>query len=167
MSKILQKSALTRKRKVDESGEIVNLENPQKSQKVVENSSKSTPNESNIIYLGHIPSGFFEIEMRRFFSQFGRIKRLKLYRSKATRNSKGYAFIEFKDNGIAEVVAESMNGYHMFEKKLVCHVVPFEQIHDNMFSRRKRRSEIVDEPQESTTCESTIKSIQNGISKTK
>ena len=34
------------------------------------------------MYLGHIPHGFYEEEMRKYFSQFGRVTRLKLSRSK-------------------------------------------------------------------------------------
>jgi len=44
--------------------------------------------------------------------------------------SKGYAFIEFVDSDVAEVVAETMNGYLLERKKLVCHIVPREKIHD-------------------------------------
>ena len=34
------------------------------------------------VYLGHIPHGFYENEMRGYFSQFGKVTRLKLFRSK-------------------------------------------------------------------------------------
>ena len=37
---------------------------------------------SGVVYLGHIPHGFFEQEMRTYFSQFGNVNRLKLSRSK-------------------------------------------------------------------------------------
>ena len=40
------------------------------------------PRERGVIYLGHIPYGFFEDEMRSYFSQFGTVTRLKLYRSR-------------------------------------------------------------------------------------
>lgn len=38
-----------------------------------------------VIYLGHIPHGFYENEMRQYFSQFGTVTRLKLARSKKVR----------------------------------------------------------------------------------
>lgn len=34
------------------------------------------------IYLGHIPHGFYEKEMKGYFSQFGKVTRLRLFRSK-------------------------------------------------------------------------------------
>lgn len=40
------------------------------------------PIERGVISLGRIPHGFYEDEMKRYFSQFGTVTRLKLYRSK-------------------------------------------------------------------------------------
>jgi len=35
-----------------------------------------------VIYIGHIPHGFYEEQMRGFFSQFGIVTRVRLSRSK-------------------------------------------------------------------------------------
>ena len=35
-----------------------------------------------VVYLGHIPPGFYEPQMKKFFGQFGRVTRLRLSRSK-------------------------------------------------------------------------------------
>ncbi|XP_050404841.1 MKI67 FHA domain-interacting nucleolar phosphoprotein-like isoform X2 [Patella vulgata] len=86
-----------------------------------------------VIYLGHIPHGFYETEMKSFFSQFGRVTRLRLSRSKKTGNSKGYAFIEFEDAEVAEIAAETMNNYLMFERLLKCQVVTSEKVHPGLF----------------------------------
>jgi len=42
----------------------------------------SSSDECGVIYVGHIPRGFYEPQMRKYFSQFGQITRLKLSRSK-------------------------------------------------------------------------------------
>lgn len=42
------------------------------------------PQTANVIYLGHIPHGFYEKQMQGFFSQFGDVTRLRLCRSKKT-----------------------------------------------------------------------------------
>ncbi|KAL0246557.1 hypothetical protein GEMRC1_007769 [Eukaryota sp. GEM-RC1] len=86
-----------------------------------------------VIYLGHIPHGFYEKEMRRFFSQFGEILRLRLGRSKRTGRSKGFAFVEFKDADVAPVVAEAMDGYLLSQRILTCKVVPSDEIHPKLF----------------------------------
>lgn len=96
--------------------------------------------ESSVIYLGHIPQGFFEAEMRKFFSQFGLVKRLKLFRSAKTNGSKGYAFIEFESPEIANTVAEAMDGYFIMERQLVSSIIPLEKHHDGMFKTNKKRA---------------------------
>ena len=40
---------------------------------------------STIVYLGHIPHGFYEEQMRGFFSQFGTLGRVRLVRNKKVR----------------------------------------------------------------------------------
>lgn len=58
--------------------------------------SAPAPKKSSVIYLGRIPHGFYEEQMRGYFEQFGEVTRLRLSRSKKTAKSRGYAFIEFK-----------------------------------------------------------------------
>lgn len=103
-------------------------------------SGTETSDKSSVIYLGHIPNGFFETEMRKFFIQFGAVKRLKLFRSKKTNNSKGYAFVEFESPQVAEVVSEAMQGYFLMERQLVSHVVPVEKLHKGMFTASSLRN---------------------------
>jgi hypothetical protein len=89
-----------------------------------------------VIYLGHIPHGFYEVQMRDFFSQFGEVTRLRLARCMKTTKSKGYAFIEFSDVATAKVVAESMNNYLLFEKLLECKHVPHDRVHAETFKNQ-------------------------------
>ena len=56
---------------------------------------------SRVIYIGHVPDGFFEDQMRGFFGQFGEVTNLRISRSKKTGNSKGYGFVEFADHDSA------------------------------------------------------------------
>ena len=72
--------------------------------------------ESGVVYLGHIPHGFFEDQMLGYFSQFGEIKRLCLHPSKKNGRSKGYAFIEFENEEVASIVARTMNNYILLVK---------------------------------------------------
>ncbi|KAL0205242.1 hypothetical protein P9112_000549 [Eukaryota sp. TZLM1-RC] len=86
-----------------------------------------------IIYLGHIPHGFYEPQMKKFFSQYGEVLRVRVCRSKYTGASKGYAFIEFKDPDVAPIVAEAMDGYILSHRILRCSVVPPEKHHPKLF----------------------------------
>ena len=95
--------------------------------------SPSAPVERGIVYLGHIPWGFFESNMRSFFEQFGELVNLKLSRSKKAGRSKGYGFIEFEDLETATIVAETMNGYMMFGQTIRAHVLEPRAIHPQLF----------------------------------
>ena len=97
---------------------------------------------STVVYLGHIPSGFAEKEIYKFFAQFGEVKRVKLSRSKKTNGSKGYAFIEFGEPSIAIVAAQAMDGYFLAERQLVCNVVPPAKLHKGLFARPKAKAAV-------------------------
>eukprot|EP01094_Clydonella_sp_ATCC50884_P000321 TRINITY_DN1024_c1_g1_i1.p1 TRINITY_DN1024_c1_g1~~TRINITY_DN1024_c1_g1_i1.p1 ORF type:complete len:396 (+),score=159.02 TRINITY_DN1024_c1_g1_i1:57-1244(+) len=92
-----------------------------------------TSRERAVIYLGRIPYGFFENEMHGFFSQFGEIVNLRLARNKKTGKSKHYAFIEFEEPVVADVVAEAMNNYLLFGRILKCKRLREDQIHPFLF----------------------------------
>jgi nucleolar protein 15 len=99
---------------------------------------------SDIIYLGHIPNGFGEGEMRKFFTQYGDVQKLKLFRSKKTKGSKGHAFIKFDSVTTAKTVSESMNGYFMGDRQLVSEVVPKFKCHKGMFLQPRKHKEGTD-----------------------
>ena len=63
----------------------------------------SDPKNRGSVYVSHVPHGFYEKQMRAFFSQFGTVTNLRLGRSKKTGKSRGYAFVEFKFMEVAKV----------------------------------------------------------------
>ena len=91
-----------------------------------------------IIYLGHIPHGFYENQMQGFFSQFGPVKNLHLSRSKRSGKSRGYAFIQFESVAVAKIVQQSMDKYILCDKLLVCQLVAPENVHERMFRKSKK-----------------------------
>lgn len=86
-----------------------------------------------------IPHGFYEHQMRAYFSQFGDITRLRLSRNRVTGSSKHYAFIEFASETVAKIVAETMNNYLMYGHILKCKFVPQEQQHPELWKGANRR----------------------------
>ncbi|TDH73023.1 hypothetical protein CCR75_003728 [Bremia lactucae] len=88
---------------------------------------------SNVIYLGHIPHGFYEKQMMGFFKQFGVVRRVRLSRNKRSGNSKHYAFIQFDEPEVAQIVANTMNEYRLFDHTLSCHIIPSHAVHESMF----------------------------------
>jgi len=98
--------------------------------------SKGTSGERGVVYLSNVPHGFYENQMFKFFSQFGKVTNVRLGRSKKTGNFKGYAFVEFRFADVAKIVAESMNNYLMHEKLMKAKVVPPEKVRPAIFKHR-------------------------------
>lgn len=150
MAKFLQEAALSRKRArsaedEEEVTSIVPKENKSKLTTGVISKKKLDLESSDTIYLGHIPHGFYEKEMRSFFDQFGKIVKLKLFRSSKTNNSKGYAFIQFENDETAKIVSETMDGYFIHERKLVSNIIPKSKCHEGMFKRPKKTDNVSDD----------------------
>ncbi|XP_028587455.1 MKI67 FHA domain-interacting nucleolar phosphoprotein [Podarcis muralis] len=98
--------------------------------KAAAQNQKLTP---GVIYLGHIPKGLSEPQLKEYFDQFGTVTRLRLSRSKKTGGSKGYAFVEFEYDEVAKIVADTMNNYLFGERLLKCQFMPPERVRENLF----------------------------------
>ncbi|KAJ4267306.1 nucleolar protein [Fusarium torreyae] len=107
--------------------------------KDVEKAAKASNEDAGVIYIGRIPHGFYEHEMRQYFEQFGPIVALRLSRNKKTGASKHYAFVKFAEASTAEIVAKTMDNYLLFGHILKCRVIPKDQVHDDMFKGANRR----------------------------
>ncbi|XP_072955100.1 uncharacterized protein [Typha angustifolia] len=94
---------------------------------------------ATVLYIGHIPHGFYEEQMEGFFKQFGNIKRLRIARNKKTGNSKHYGFIEFENPEVAKVVADEINNYLLFEQILQIHLIPPEHVHPLLWKGVNKR----------------------------
>lgn len=91
-----------------------------------------------VIYVGHIPHGFYEDQMAGFFGQFGTIRHLRLSRNKKTNKSKHYAFLEFESPEVAAIVADCMNNYLLFGCILQVKLVPREKVHPMLWKGANR-----------------------------
>ncbi|KAF2013830.1 hypothetical protein BU24DRAFT_248236 [Aaosphaeria arxii CBS 175.79] len=101
--------------------------------------SKGEDDQPGVVFVGRIPHGFYEPQMKAYFKQFGKVNQLRLSRSKKTGASKHYAFVEFASSEVADIVAKTMNNYLMFGHILQCKTIPAEQVHPNLFVGAKGR----------------------------
>jgi len=148
--------------------DIIPLEIGKKRKRIREEKEEET-NDSSVVYLGRIPYGFFEEQMRGFFSQFGFVKKIRLSRNKKTGKSKHYAFMEFESPEVAKIVAESMNNYLLYGHKIVCKVVPKAKVHPDTFKGANRKFKKIpyrkiakeqhNKPKEPEQAERTIKRL--------
>ena len=97
------------------------------------------PAESTVLYIGHLPFGFFEDELRGFFSQYGKVRNVKVARSSRSTRCKGYGWVQFAEPHVAAIAAKAMDGYMLFRKKLVVKVLPADQVGKKLFRNSKRK----------------------------
>ena len=96
---------------------------------------------TGVIYVGHLPWGFLDDNLKKYFSQFGNITRIISPKSSKTGRSVGYAFIEFEDEETARIAAKTMNNYILFEKILKCSYVEDKKKYDRIFLKWKKKFE--------------------------
>ncbi|KAI7838449.1 hypothetical protein COHA_007712 [Chlorella ohadii] len=93
---------------------------------------------SKVVYLGHLPHGFYEKQLKEYFSQFGKVTKVRLSRNKKSGKSKGYAFLEFSSAEVAKIASAAMDGYMLFSQKLASRVLPADEVHPDMFKGANR-----------------------------
>lgn len=110
-----------------------------KAEAALERAASSSSNNPGYIYVGRVPHGFYESQMRAYFSQFGHITNLRLSRNKTTGRSKHFAFLEFQSEEVAKIVAQTMDSYLLFGHILKVNFIPKEQLHPDTFKGANRR----------------------------
>ncbi|KAI0067335.1 RNA-binding domain-containing protein [Artomyces pyxidatus] len=92
-----------------------------------------------VVCLSRIPHGFYEQQMKAYFSQFGEVTRLRLSRNKKTGRSKHYGFIEFDSSSVAKIVAETMDNYLLMGHILSCKLIPKDDVHPELWVGANRK----------------------------
>lgn len=125
-------------------GKIPELSKKQKkkAQKELAATSSKVKEDTGVIYIGRLPHGFYEHEMRSYFSQFGPIRNLRVARNKQTGRPKHFAFVEFEEESTAAIVAKTMDNYLLFGHILKCSVIPKEQVHEELFKGANKRFKV-------------------------
>ncbi|RAL16519.1 uncharacterized protein BO97DRAFT_475293 [Aspergillus homomorphus CBS 101889] len=105
--------------------------------KLKENTGR--PEEPGTIYVGRIPHGFYENQMRSYFAQFGEVTRVRLSRNRKTGQSKHYAFVEFASTDVAKITAAANDNYLFYGHILKCKYVAPERLHPEIWKGANRR----------------------------
>jgi RNA recognition motif-containing protein len=71
------------------------------------------------IYVANIPWKATEEELRALFAEYGEIDSAKIITDKFTQRSRGFGFVEMKDDAAAKKAIEELNGQDFMGKNLV------------------------------------------------
>eukprot|EP01024_Parvocaulis_polyphysoides_P071988 TRINITY_DN9023_c3_g1_i2.p2 TRINITY_DN9023_c3_g1~~TRINITY_DN9023_c3_g1_i2.p2 ORF type:complete len:198 (-),score=20.24 TRINITY_DN9023_c3_g1_i2:183-776(-) len=95
--------------------------------------------ESRVMFIGGIPHGFYEQQIRKYFGQFGVVKKVRLSRRPKDLGCRGYGFVQFAYPSVAKIAAEAMDGYFMFKQRLrdTTRGLNYGKDRDQEFIRRK------------------------------
>ncbi|EST04532.1 RNA recognition motif domain protein [Kalmanozyma brasiliensis GHG001] len=92
-----------------------------------------------VLYIGRLPRGFFEKQLKAYFTQFGDVTRLRVSRNKKTGASKHYAFVEFADRDVAKIVQETMHNYLIDGRLLQVKEVAKDKVHPELWVGANRK----------------------------
>lgn len=127
------------KRNASSSTRTDHMTKKERSETLGDRNSELNVSESNVMYIGRLPHGFYEKEMMNYFSQFGVVNQLRISRSSKTGRCRGYGFIEFEEPSVAAAAVEATNGYMMHSKRLRASLIPLNEIHPALFKDSNRR----------------------------
>jgi nucleolar protein 15 len=108
-------------------------------QKLLKAKSDGDDEKPGVVYVGRIPHGFYENEMKEYFKQFGTILKLRLSRNRKTGASRHYAFIQFESATVADIVARTMDNYLLFGHILKVKTVADEQLSPDLWKGANKR----------------------------
>ncbi|KAF9523574.1 hypothetical protein CPB83DRAFT_775381 [Crepidotus variabilis] len=108
-------------------------------QRKLEKAKRQPTSDRGVLYIGRLPHGFYEDQLKAYFSQFGDVTRLRISRNKKTGKSKHYAFLEFDSSAVAQIVADTMDNYLLMGHILRCKVIPKEEVHAALWVGANRK----------------------------
>jgi len=71
------------------------------------------------IYVANIPYKATDDELRNLFAQYGEVSSAKIIMDKMTQRSRGFGFVEMKDDEGARAAMDALNNYDFMGKKLM------------------------------------------------
>jgi RNA recognition motif-containing protein len=74
------------------------------------------------LYVGNLPYGVDEQQLRDLFSQAGEISDVAVITDKYTGQSKGFAFVEMATDEAAEEAIKRFDGYSLSNRQMVVNV---------------------------------------------
>jgi len=96
---------------------------------------------SKRIYIGNLPFSLTLEKLKELFSQYGEIEDATIITNKFSGRSKGFGFVEFKEDSAADAAISEMNNKNIEGREIVVkEAVPFDENKPRKkFGREPRR----------------------------
>lgn len=98
---------------------------------------------SNVVYIGNLPHGFYDKELLGYFSQFGKVNKVRMAKNRKSGRSKHYAYLQFDNKEVGRIAAEAMHGYFLFKQQLKCRVLKEGEVHPLLFRNANRKFRVL------------------------
>lgn len=86
------------------------------------------------IYVGYLPEAFKEEELRAKFAQFGKVASAKIIKDRETGLSRGFAFVEMRDNWEAQQAIDELRTWEIEGKRIKVNVARDREERNNRFN---------------------------------
>lgn len=145
--KVVAKAAATKKSLAGKKAVATKKSTKKATGSTLERSADESEQDATVLFIGHLPNEFEERDLKNFLQQFGKLVNIRISRSVSSGKSRGYAFVRWDDAETARIVAETLHGYLIGGRKLVCHTVPNPKKHmfyntDKVIQRRKLKRKV-------------------------
>lgn len=74
------------------------------------------------IYVGNLPYGTTDEDIKSLFSEFGEVGSVNIIKDRMTGNSKGFGFVEMENDDAAKKAIEEINGKELQGRNLKVNV---------------------------------------------
>lgn len=102
------------------------INEPQEEQNVTEKTEEKKKRKGfihhnkDVVVIKHLPRGFFEPQLKSFFSQICTVRDVRLFRNPKTKKPRGIAFVRVEDPEYVDVFVQELNYYPLGKKILRC-----------------------------------------------
>ncbi|CAG2116520.1 unnamed protein product, partial [Medioppia subpectinata] len=113
-----------------------------------------------VVMISDFPIGFYEKQMSEYFSQFGKVLRIRISKNKKTGKRRNYGFVEFEFEEVAKIAAQTMDNYLMFDHIVKCKFISSDELKEKPNLLKRWNKEFVTSTQIHKSLHNKNKSIE-------
>ena len=88
------------------------------------------------IYVGYLPEGMNDDQLKAKFAEFGKVFSAKVIKDRDTGLSRGFGFVEMKDNYEGQLAIDGLRNWEVDGKRVKVNVAKDREPRDNRFANK-------------------------------